>query len=97
MDQAEEGTKYLDRATSLPCSLLHSCTEDGLFCDPLPIPKTSTYLTVSVGRKGSGMGCKVKVGPHLSYLCRNPDEIYELYDAVEATGDSSLSPRGRGL
>uniref|UniRef100_A0A8C8TAG3 PML-RARA-regulated adapter molecule 1 n=1 Tax=Peromyscus maniculatus bairdii TaxID=230844 RepID=A0A8C8TAG3_PERMB len=45
--------------------------------------------------KGSGMGCKVKVGPHLSYLCRNPDEIYELYDAVEATGDSSLSPRGR--
>ncbi|XP_038172316.1 PML-RARA-regulated adapter molecule 1 [Arvicola amphibius] len=26
---------------------------------------------------------------------QNPDEIYELYDAVEATSDSSLSPRGR--
>ncbi|XP_037053846.1 PML-RARA-regulated adapter molecule 1 isoform X1 [Peromyscus leucopus] len=33
---------------------------------------------------------------HIShYLCRNPDEIYELYDAVEATGNSSLSPKGR--
>ncbi|XP_075833880.1 PML-RARA-regulated adapter molecule 1 [Microtus pennsylvanicus] len=26
---------------------------------------------------------------------QNPDEIYELYDAVEATSDSSLSPKGR--
>ncbi|XP_059107614.1 PML-RARA-regulated adapter molecule 1 [Peromyscus eremicus] len=29
------------------------------------------------------------------HISQNPDEIYELYDAVEATGDSSLSPRGR--
>nr|XP_048286048.1 PML-RARA-regulated adapter molecule 1 isoform X4 [Myodes glareolus] len=28
-------------------------------------------------------------------ILQNPDEIYELYDAVEATSDSSLSPRGR--
>ncbi|XP_036026382.1 PML-RARA-regulated adapter molecule 1 [Onychomys torridus] len=29
------------------------------------------------------------------HISQNPDEIYELYDAVEATGDSILSPRGR--
>lgn len=42
------------------------------------------------------MGVRLKKA-HFKYLFRNPDEIYELYDAVEATDDSSLSPRGRGL
>jgi hypothetical protein len=31
------------------------------------------------------------------YPCRDPDEIYELYDDVEPTDDSSPSPRSRGL
>ncbi|XP_028715752.1 PML-RARA-regulated adapter molecule 1 isoform X7 [Peromyscus leucopus] len=33
--------------------------------------------------------------PKPQHISQNPDEIYELYDAVEATGNSSLSPKGR--
>lgn len=32
--------------------------------------------------------------PHSSYLCRDPDEFYELYDDVESTDGSSPQSRG---
>lgn len=36
-------------------------------------------------------------GPHLRYPCRDPDQIYELYDDVEPTDDSRSSLKGKGL
>lgn len=67
--QAEEGAKYLRRAISLPCSFLHSGTEDRLFYwDPLPSSTTSTYCTVSVWRVGSDMGVRLKKVLILSIL-----------------------------
>lgn len=48
-------------------------------------------------RGGHEAGHEAERGPHLKYPCRDPDEIYELYDDVEPTDDSRSSPRSRGL
>lgn len=53
-------------------------------------PATAT----AVLKTGSSIGTHFQ-GQHSQHIAQNPDEIYELYDAVEATDDSSLSPRGR--
>lgn len=48
------------------------------------------------GARGHRHESWAEQGPHFRYPCRDPEEIYEPYDDVEAT-DSSPSPKGKGL
>ncbi|XP_021089379.1 PML-RARA-regulated adapter molecule 1 isoform X1 [Mesocricetus auratus] len=64
---------------------------------PIPINmqsfrRASATATAVLKTSSSGTHFPAQQPQHIS---QNLDEIYELYDAVEATGDSSLSPRGR--
>lgn len=52
---------------------------------------------MSVGSKGTQAQVMGPKGPHLRYPCRDPDEIYEMYDDVEPSDDSRSSPKSRGL
>ncbi|XP_021074083.1 PML-RARA-regulated adapter molecule 1 [Mus pahari] len=53
-------------------------------------PATAT----AVLKTGSSTGTHFQA-QQPQHIAQNPDEVYELYDAVEATDDSSISPRGR--
>lgn len=52
---------------------------------------------MSVGGKQPRHRPEAARGPHLRYLCRDQDEIYELYDDVGPTDHSGPSGEGRGL
>ncbi|XP_052021435.1 PML-RARA-regulated adapter molecule 1 [Apodemus sylvaticus] len=54
-------------------------------------PATATAVLKTTG-SSTGTPFQAQQPQHTA---QNPDEIYELYDAVEATDDSILSPRGR--
>lgn len=50
-----------------------------------------------MGREGTQAQVMGLKGPHLRYPCRDPDEIYEMYDDVAPSEDSRSSLKGRGL
>lgn len=69
---------------------------EALLLGPTSKPNNLNKLRSECRERGQ-TGCEAEGGSDVKYPCRSPEEIYELYDAVEATEDSSLSPRGRGL
>ncbi|NP_001002842.2 PML-RARA-regulated adapter molecule 1 [Mus musculus] len=77
-------------------SLGHPPAKPALPPGPINIQsfRRAAATAAAVLKTGSSTGTHFQA-QQPQHIAQNPDEIYELYDAVEATDDSSISPRGR--